>query len=226
MKQLSDFNTLAEAQAYTDTKHKLLPPATMNSLLARYGLYSALESIRQTPGHVFQDAVGAFLDPKNGEYNFMQTGATGPAQIALVDQILSASVIVTLGQRTVDVSAQLALLKPELIEACNVVTQPYANATQAEFDYAQTEVLAVPQNNAKHLLTLSIANSAKSPVRVEIQQRFGPDANDLTEWHTVSHFAPQVHYKQRHYEGIVPPAPAAYRELRIVSPVTLGLSIA
>lgn len=170
--QLKDFATLAEAKAHTETVGRLLPPTTMNSMLARDGLYSALRFIRDDAGHPFQDEVGAFLDEKNTEYNFMLKGETGPAQIALLDQLIASNISVTLGSRVVDVSGQLAILKPKLIAACNFETFPHANATEYDFQRAKgtlTQVEKAPENGWLKITTTADCEPHRPQIHAAIQ---------------------------------------------------------
>lgn len=211
MKQLSEFTTLAEAQAYPETRHVVLNANDMGTIFDKHpGTLTALEAVEND-----NETIKIFLNlfrSGGGRFDFRTNTEDGQQLSGKLDQLIAAGVI---SQAFAD----------DVIAAANPTSKPYKDITQAEFDYAQPEIVALHQNNAKHYLNLNIANDAVTPVTVEVQQRFGPDDSDLTEWHRVSQFSPQVKYKQMTYQGVVSPAPAAYRELRVVSPVTLGLTV-
>lgn len=148
MASLADFNTLAEARAYTETMGRLIPRNSMNAILAKAGLSAALDYIKSTYGHPAQDAVISFLDPGSIDYNFIvgDGTTTGDEQIASLDAMISAGISVTFGdgelQRTVDVSAGLSIIRPELIARCNKTVHPFANTSQYEFDLAKGNAIA------------------------------------------------------------------------------------
>lgn len=208
MKKPSEFATRAQAQAYTVIKERMISHDMIVAFLTQHDCVTTLEASTD------EKAKGFYLAVRSGvkEFNVMNSHPVGQSQQLLLDHLVSVSAV---NQGFAD----------SCINYANYVEQPHENLTQAEFDYAQPEIVALSQNNAKHYLNLNIANDALSPVTIEVQQRFGPDDSDLTEWHRVSQFSPQVKYKQMTYQGVVSPAPAAYRELRVVSPVTLGITV-
>ena len=135
--QLKDFNTLAEAQAYTVTQPKLIHRDTMNSLLADAQLYVTFKAIAEdTSNPALQNMISAFLDSE--EYNFMIGNPTGDRQIAALDSIISGGG---------PLATALTAIRPIILSIANPTTAPYANATLNDFAVAkddQTRFKAVP----------------------------------------------------------------------------------
>lgn len=127
MKQLAEFDTLAEAKAYTQTQGKLIPRTTMNSLLGDAGLMLAFEEEAKT-----DDRFAAFMHPTSTEYNFMIGNPTGDKQIAMLDDIIAEGKF-----------PALAALKPIVLHIANPITTPYANAT--EYDFKRAKGLPIAQ---------------------------------------------------------------------------------
>ena len=213
---------LAEAQAYKVIQKKLIHRDSMNAYLQSAGIYRAIQLVAETDGHLAQDAFLAFLDSE--EYNFMQGVGLGDNQLAALDQMIAANITQVVGGNTVNISAGLAALKPVIMARANVETYPFENVTLEEVVFNRQELLNLTQNNAQHIINFSIANSASDLTSVIVEQRFGADNTDLTEWHACA--STRVHYRQQGYKIQVGASPAAYRELRMVSSVQLGLSIA
>ena len=105
-------------------------------------------------------------------------------------------------------------------------TYPYANTTQVEFDEAKDtgEEKVLPSNSTQYTATINIITQPLKPIDIVVEQRFSKDGVDWTEWHSVGAFR-NVYYPQRSYEASVPKSPAAFRELRAVSPLTLGCEV-
>ena len=121
MSNLSDFATLSDARAHTEVIGKLIPRTTMNSLLARYDLFLGFQAEADTDSRF-----AAFMHPTSMEYNFIQSSATGQAQIDMFDQIISEGKF-----------PALAGLRDTVIGLANVETFPHANATEYEFALAK-----------------------------------------------------------------------------------------
>ena len=124
---VDDAAALTEAQAHTETRGKLIHRDSMNSFLAQAGIYAAMKKIAAEDGHPWQDAVSAFMD--SNEFNFMQTGTTGPAQIAMLDGMIAGGITQGVGARSVDVSGALAAIKPTVIARANETINPFASTT-------------------------------------------------------------------------------------------------
>jgi hypothetical protein len=123
---LSDFSTLAEAQAYVTTQPKLIHRDSINSLLASAGLYIALKDIALDSTNPFQNLISAFLD--SVEYNFMVGDATGERQIAALDSIVDGGG---------DFGNAIALIKPLILKMANPEIKPFENATKHSFELAK-----------------------------------------------------------------------------------------
>lgn len=124
--QLKDFETLADAQAYSTTQPKLIHRDTMNSLLASAGLYVQFKTMAEDSANPFQNLIAAFLD--SVEYNFMIGNATGDRQILALDTMIEAGG---------DLGAALATLKPVIIGIANPAFNPFVNATSHDFAKAK-----------------------------------------------------------------------------------------
>ena len=90
------------------------------------GVYSRFKEIALDSTHPFQDMIAAFLDSSN--YNFIVGDETGDSQIVAMNTIIAANI---------DVSAALTVIKSIILSEANVDSQPFANATQAQFNSAK-----------------------------------------------------------------------------------------
>lgn len=135
--KLSDFETLAQAQAYTLTNPQFFNNNTMNSVLTQIKLLGPLTAIASDFNHPFFDEAKAVLDSQ--EFNFRQDSPTGLMQIQMLDAMINAPVAVDMASGTVDLTAKLTQLKVTCLHIANPVTQPFANATQEQFDEAKAQ---------------------------------------------------------------------------------------
>lgn len=87
----------------------------------------------------------------------------------------------------------------------------------------EEEILALLTDNSQHVAELQITTSPSESINVIIEQRYGADLAGVTGWVKCGAFT-GVKFPQRKYEATIPEAPAAYRELRCVSPVVIGMS--
>lgn len=141
---LSDFSTLAQAQAYETTQPKLIHRDSMNSLLASVGMYNALKAIAADTSNPDSDAMSAFLD--STDYNFMVGTSTGDRQIAALDEIIA---------RGGALGDGLALIKPYIIAMANATYRPFKNSTKHDFALAKGTITrkAVTQTDGILVLT-------------------------------------------------------------------------
>ena len=214
MKQLSEFTTLAEAQAYEYITGQMIHRDSMNGWLGQAGVYKAMKAVAADELNPFSDVMEAFLDSE--EYNFKQGTTTGDAHIALLDSLIT-------GEPTI--GARLASIKPIVMARANVVSKPYEFTTQQDFDEAKDvgETITLPANTGQHKVLLTITTAPRKVTKLTIQQRFGDTTDDLTEWHDVASVS--VLYKQSTYSsGMIPASNSLIRELRLISPLTLGVS--
>ena len=214
MKQLSEFTTLAEAQAHEVISGKMIHRDSMNGWLGQAGVYKAMKAVAADESNPFSDVMEAFLDSE--EYNFKQGTTTGDAHIALLDSLIA-------GEPTI--GDELAAIKPIVMARANVVSKPFESATQEDFDEAKDvgETITLPANTGQHKVLLTITTAPRKLTKLTIQQRFGDTTDDLTEWHDVASVS--VLYKQSTYSsGMIPASDSLIRELRLISPLTLGVS--
>jgi len=214
MKQLSEFTTLAEAQAYEYITGQMIHRDSMNGWLGQAGVYKAMKAVAADELNPFSDVMEAFLDSE--EYNFKQGTNTGDAHIALLDSLIASEP--TIG-------ARLASIKPIVMARANVVSKPFEFTTQQDFDEAKDvgETITLPANTGQHKVLLTITTAPRKVTKLNIQQRFGDTTDDLTEWHDVASVS--VLYKQSTYSsGMIPASNSLIRELRLISPLTLGVS--
>lgn len=91
-----------------------------------------------------------------------------------------------------------------------------------------TEELSIDKSSQAKTLILAFTTSPSKAIKVQVMQRFGNDAENLTEWHEVSSFV-NVRYAQGREDGkpytcSVPECTAVVRELKLVSPEQIGMS--
>ena len=212
MMLLSDFETLEDAKLHTEVNGRMASPDIVISLLTQHDSVISLKLKAET-----DDKAAGFLLALSGsvtDFNVMTGHTVGDAQ-----QLLLAYLVY--------IDAVTQAFKDAIIAYANPVTYPFLNATQAEFDDANDigETLPLSANLGQHKVLVNITTKPNKLAIVKIQQRFGSDENNLTEWHDVGQIS--CLYTQRTYEsGMIPVSPAAYRELRLVSLVTLGMSVA
>lgn len=215
MKQLSEFTTLAEAQAHEVISGQMIHRDSMNGWLGQAGVYKAMKAVAADELNPFSDVMEAFLDSE--EYNFKQGTITGDAHIALLDSLIA-------GEPAI--GARLASIKPIVMARANVVSKPFEFTTQQDFDEAKDagETITLPANTGQHKVEgITIDKQPRKVTKLNIQQRFGDTAEDLTEWHDVASVS--VLYKQSTYSsGMIPASDSLIRELRLISPLTLGVS--
>jgi len=213
---LSEFTTLAEAQAHEYITGQMIHRDSMNGWLGQAGVYKAMKAVAADELNPFSDVMEAFLDSE--EYNFKQGTITGDAHIALLDSLI-------VGEPTI--GARLAAIKPIVMARANVVSKPYEFTTQQDFDEAKDagKTITLPANTGQHKVSLTITTAPRKVTKLTIQQRFGDTPDDLTEWHDVASVS--VLYKQSTYSsGMIPASNSLIRELRLISPLSLGVSIA
>lgn len=209
---------LAEAQAHEVQTHKLIHRDTMNGLLAKFKLYMTFKAIAADNSNPFQNEFAAFLASE--EYNFKFNSNTGLAQIGMLDLIIAAK---DQNPALTALSDAVSALKPVILSIANPVSSPFENVTLADIEYHRQEIVELGALDVDGI-TFNIANTAKDRTNIVIEHKFGADANDLTPWRPIANRV--VLDNQETYYIRIGDSPTAYRELRIVSPVTLGLSVA
>ena len=216
--QLSEFPTLAEAQAYElITDKKQIGSGQARGFFVNNGIWVTLRQVQAdiaNPLFALADAVIVTASDASSFFGLDTTTAEGLGNLAAAD-IMVAAGIMTEAQK--DTLLALALKS----------TYPHATATQEDLDEAKDagETIELAQNNSQHVITVNVTTQPRKPTGLKIQQSFGADINNMTEWHDCGEVR-NVYYTQRTYQTMIPASPTAYRELRLVSPLTLGVSIA
>jgi hypothetical protein len=213
---LRDFTTLALAHDHPETKGRMTSPDMVVSLLTENDSVITLQDKAKT------DAKAAgFLLALNGavtEYNLITGHAIGDKQQLLLTYLVS-------------IGAVTPEFKNAIILYANPVTYPHINATQEDFDEANDagEVIALPSVNGQHSIRVNTTAQPRKETTLIIEHRFGTDAANLTDWHnigSVQHVFYTTALKGAPYVSPqVPATTAAYRELRLVSPLTLGVTV-
>jgi hypothetical protein len=214
---LSDFATLAEAQAFELITDKLqVGSGQARGFFVSEGIWTTLRQIQgdiTNPLFALADAVIVTASDASSFFGLDPTTAEGRGNLAAANTM-------------VDAELMKEAQKASLLALALKSTYPHATATQADFDEANDagETLGLNQNNSQHLITVNITTQPRKPTSLKIQHRFGSSAADVTEWHDCGTIQ-NAFYTQRSYYTMIPASPSAYRELRLVSPLTLGVSI-
>jgi hypothetical protein len=209
---LLDFTTLELAQSHSLIVGRMVSPDIVISLLTEHDSALTLQELAKTNAK----AAGFWLALNGGavtEYNVLAGSPIGMKHQALLTYLVS-------------VNAVTEAFKDAAIAYGNTLTYPYADVTQEDFDEANDvgETIALASLNVQHLVTVKVVNKPRKPVSMAVQQRFGQDNTDLTVWHNVGNIL-NVEYTQATYSVQIAKSPAAYRELRIVCPLTLGTEV-
>lgn len=214
--QLSDFNTLAEAQAYElITDKKQIGSGQARGFFVNNGIWVTLRQIQAdiaNPLFALADAVIVTASDASSFFGLDTTTAEGLGNLAAADIMVAAGIMT---------EAQ----KASLLSLALTSSYPHADATQLDFDEAKDvgETITLPANTGQHKVLLTITTAPRKVTKLNIQQRFGDTAEDLTEWHDVASVS--VLYKQSTYSsGMIPASNSLIRELRLISPLTLGVS--
>jgi hypothetical protein len=214
---------LTEAQAYQETEYSLITADTMSSLLIKSGLYSYVmdappeKEIRRVTG----DRINA-----GGRFSF------DPSEQLGVDNLNLFNYLVGLESdpltRTDEYKAtQLAVLQASIDAEAKSIAYPFQDIVLADVTEARDTggvPLELLDNVIDHIVKINTTKQPLKPIDIAVEQRFSKDGVDWTEWHEVGAFR-NVYYTQRSYETNIPKSPAAYRELRVVSPLTLGVEV-
>lgn len=128
---LKDFNTLEEAQAHTETVTRFISASTMRIYLKTVGLYLPLVDMSEdvdSPARELALMVIESLKSPNSDgkdFNFIKGTTFGKGNLLELENMKSLVPSMT---------EQIDQLKTIVTNHCNVVTYPYANVTQEEFD--------------------------------------------------------------------------------------------
>lgn len=215
---LSDFNTLAEAQAPVITDKKQVGSGQARGFFVSEGIWTTLRQIQAdmtNPLFALADAVIVTASDASSFFGLDTATAEGQGNLAAA-------------QTMVDAGIMTEVQKDALLSLALTSTYPHATATQEDFDEAKDagETITLPAKTGQHKVEgITIDNQPRKLTKLTIQQRFGDTAEDLTEWHDVASVS--VLYKQSTYSsGIIPAANSLIRELRLISPLSLGVVVA
>jgi hypothetical protein len=208
---LSNFTTLELAHSYAETRGRMTSPDMVVSFLTEHDSTLTLLDLAKT-----DIKTSGFLLALNGavtQYNLITGNIIGDKHQLLLSYLVS-------------IGAVTQEFKESIILHANPVIYPYAIATQEDFDEAHDagELITLNQNNTQHVINLTINKQPRKPTNLVIQHRFGLSVADLTEWHDCG-TVQNTYYTQRSYQTMIPASPSVYREMRLVSPLTLGVSI-
>lgn len=215
---LSDFNTLAEAQTYKlITDKKQVGSGQARGFFVSEGIWTTLRQIQAdiaNPLFALADAVIVTASDASSFFGLDTATAEGQGNLAAADTMVAAGIMT---------EAQ----KVDLLSLALTSGYPHADTTQQDFDEAKDagETITLPANTGQHKVSLTITTAPRKVTKLTIQQRFGDTPDDLTEWHDVASVS--VLYKQSTYSsGMIPASNSLIRELRLISPLSLGVSIA
>lgn len=216
---LLDFATIEQARTHSIVVGRMVSPDMVISMLTEHDSALTLEDLAKTN----PKAAGFWLALNGGavtEYNVITgvAGSTGMKHQALLTYLVS-------------VIAITQAFKDAVIAYGNPITYPYANATQEDFDEAHDagEVVALMSHIGQHNIRVYTSVKPRKATTLDIEHRFGTGATNLTSWHKVGSvlnvFYPTTLTGAPYISGQIPATSAAYRELRLVSPLTLGVTV-
>lgn len=124
MKELHEFATLTDAQAYTDVTTKMISSDQMRIFMIQTGLYGYFKN------HTSDAQMAAYDNMFGGEFNFINGH---PSNVTPLFQLIISEA------ETPDKDAELTSLLNACIAFANKVTFPYIAVTQEEFDAAKAK---------------------------------------------------------------------------------------
>ena len=226
--KLSDFATLANAQAHPVTSYKKISVGEASQYFGLSGMLDNLEaesaSMTVIDLGAMSTTVGALCrtilnSAKTSGFASDPTTDDGANNRGAAQLLLGAGVFTN--QSIVD----------GFWAKGTVVTKPYEFSTQSDFDEAKDagETITLPSVMGQHSIKVNTTIQPRKPTTLIIEHRFGTDAGNLTGWHKLGSVI-NIYYptalRGAYYEsGQLPATKAAYRELRLVSPLTLGVGL-
>jgi hypothetical protein len=226
---LSNFTTLELAKLHPDYSYIQISPGISSQYFGLSGMLDVLEANTANSSTI---VINDLMTPTVGSlcrtilnsarttgFASDPTTPDGAGNRAASQLLVNAGIGIT--QPHLDAFWELALVK----------NYPYANATQADFDEANDagEVIALIGHIGQHNVKVYTALEPRKATTLSIEQRFGTDAANLTDWHKVGSvlnvFYPTTLTGEPYTSGQIPTTSATYRELRLVSPLTLGVTL-
>lgn len=225
---LLDFATIELARIHPDYSYKQISPGISSQYFGLSGMLDILEAHTNNPSNIvindlMTTTVGALCrtilnSARTTGFASDPTTPDGAGNRAASQILVNANIGIT--QPHLDAFWQLAIVK----------NYPHANASQEDFDEAHDagEVIALPSVTGQHNVRVNTTVQPRKATTLDIEHRFGTDAANLTSWHKVGSvqkvFYPTTLTGAPYTSGQIP-ATAAYRELRLVSPLTLGVTL-
>lgn len=136
MKQLSEFNTLQEAQDYTHVGTRMISNAMIFALLGQYNSLISLRDSTNSNAIAFWTALTSSVT----EYNLMLDTDIGKAQRDVLNELVA------------DGSVTEGFRDAAIAYANNKITKPYENTTLVQFNiakgiYTEREVVGIVTGN-------------------------------------------------------------------------------
>jgi hypothetical protein len=122
MLDLKDFNSLAEAQAYTVTEPLKIDVNDMRALLGENGLYVALKNVAEDNNSPFQDRISAFMEMT--EYSFEAGTLAGD---------FNRGIVIAIANSSTPLAAPMAIVRDELLALSQFDYRPYEEATLHQY---------------------------------------------------------------------------------------------
>jgi hypothetical protein len=236
MIQLKDFlltasedNALAlnEAQAHPEESYSLITSDTMSSLLIKSGLYSyVMDALpAQEIRRVTADRITA-----GGRFDFDPSTTLGADNISLFGYMMQLEA--NEQTRTDEYKlSQLQILQGLIDNEAVITSLPFENITLKDVVEARDvgEIIKLDANPLQHEYQINTTNQPLKPTDIIIEHRFGTDTENLTDWFEIGRIR-EVYYPTTmtgspYKSGQVAASHANVRELRLVSPLTLGVSL-
>jgi hypothetical protein len=119
-----------------------------------------------------------------------------------------------------------------IYKAAESITKPFLNKDMYDTQLVRDsgEVIDLPANHLQHAYQINTTNQPLKPTDIIIEHRFGTDAENLTDWIEIGRirnvYYPTTMTNNPYKSGQVAASYANVRELRLVSPLTLGVVVA
>ena len=220
---LQDFATLALAQAYEENTYLDVEGGWLGQYFSIVGIADTIKGAQSNTNSITLLAGAPTTIGQIATY--MVETVTSDGEFSIDPSKTKGEYFRLILEELKDRSLLTQIQLDFILSGHTITTKPYESATQAEFDEAKDagETITLPANTGEHKVTLSITKTPSKLTKITIQQRFGDTPEDLTEWHDVA--SVNVLYKQKTYSsGVIPASGSLRREMRLISPLSLGVS--
>jgi len=156
MTALSDFDTLADAQAYEETTYKTVDSSTFISYMAQNGLIDLLENDTSSTFKAVRYTLAC-----GGVFSFNPGSTPGSTNIAMLDALIANTTDYG------DYTANLESVKAALISYAGTTTTPFADATESDFNAATGNYLTEVSTSwsGEKFLTVTLAEDLTESVK-------------------------------------------------------------